>query len=268
MTCNRHTTNNWSWHSRNLHHYFFLTINRLSGSSLLFILFLLAGCSGPQSALNPAGPAAKEVAHLWWGMLIYSSLVVIGIVSLWLYAMRPKPQQFTSQHSLIICGGILLPSISIIVLLIFGIPVGHRMLPLPTQGELPLKIEVIGHQWWWEIHYPKEGIKLINELHLPIGRAIDMHVKSEDVIHSFWIPRINGKIDAIPGYTNIMRLKVTKLGYFRAQCAEFCGKFHAKMLLNVYAHHSQDFLAWIDSKQAGPTLKEPMLKTGKKNFNE
>jgi cytochrome c oxidase subunit II len=232
----------------------------------LFILFILTGCSGPQSTLDPAGPAAREVSYLWWGMLIYSSIIVVGIVGLWLYAMRPKPQNYQStqsQRALIIGGGILLPSISIILLLMFGIPVGHRMQPLPVQGERPLKIEVIGHQWWWEIRYPNEGIRLINEIHLPIDRAIDIYATSQDVIHSFWIPRLSGKIDMIPGYTNIMRLQVTKAGYFRAQCAEFCGKLHAQMLLKVYVHNSQNFLSWISSRQTAPIQITPKLKQGR-----
>ncbi|WP_207386010.1 cytochrome c oxidase subunit II [Legionella gresilensis] len=234
----------------------------------LFILFLFTviGCSGPQSTLDPAGPAAREISYLWWGMFIYSSIIVVGIVALWLYAMRPKLQENQSNRShraLIISGGILLPSVSIILLLIFGIPVGHRAQPLPVHGEQPLKIEVIGHQWWWEIHYPNERIKLINELHLPVGRAIDIYATSQDVIHSFWIPRLSGKIDMIPGYTNIMRLQVTKAGFFRAQCAEFCGKFHAQMLLKVYAHNSQDFVSWASSKQTALIQVTPQAKQGR-----
>ncbi len=136
------------------------------------------------------------------------------------------------------------------------------MLPLPLSGNPPLRIDVIGHQWWWEIHYPEAGITLINELHLPIGHPVDIHATSQDVIHSFWIPRINGKIDMIPGRINVLRLQVTKPGHFRGQCAEFCGLLHAQMILKVEAHKADDFSAWIEKKRQHSFMPKIPLSPG------
>lgn len=144
-------------------------------------------------------------------------------------------------------GGILLPSVSILVVLIFGIPIGHRLLPHPNPNSM--RIEVIGHQWFWEVRYPETGIVLKNKLHLPLGQPVDMHVTSRDVIHSFWVPRLNGKIDAIPGYTNIIRLQASKTGTMRGQCAEFCGVLHAQMILKVEVQEKEQFRLWLQKQQ-------------------
>jgi cytochrome c oxidase subunit 2 len=184
-------------------------------------------------------------------MLSFSALVMVIIIAMWIYAIRPKPQALDKKQVqklrkyLIFGGGIMLPGISIIVLLAFGIPVGHRMLPLPIKGNPALQIDVIGHQWWWEIYYPDTGVRVVNELHLPVGRDIDIRATSHDVIHSFWVPRLGGKIDMIPGHINILRLKDNQSGYFRGQCAEFCGKYHARMVLAVHAQTSEKFTAWL-----------------------
>ncbi|MGZ8160015.1 MAG: cytochrome c oxidase subunit II [Methylobacter sp.] len=217
------------------------------------ILFFLAGCNGPQSALNPAGPSAHAVAKLWWAMFGFSALVLLVIVALWLFAIWRKPKPLTDKEAgrlslrWIIGGGFVLPVVSLTVLLGFGIPMGYRMLPLPLTGETLLRIDVTGHQWWWEVRYPDAGIVLKNELHLPAGVPVDIHVTSSDVIHSFWVPRLAGKLDMIPGRTNILRLQADAPGHFRGQCAEFCGTGHAGMVLAVQAHTPKDFQAWLEA---------------------
>ena len=143
----------------------------------------------------------------------------------------------------------MLPSVTIVLLLAFGIPVGQRMMQLPILGERPLQIEVIGHQWWWEVRYPDSGVVTANQLHLPAGRPVDITVSSADVIHSFWVPRLGGKIDMIPGRENRIRLQADKPGTFRGQCTEFCGTQHSHMVLDVQAHSDQDFAAWIDARR-------------------
>jgi len=221
----------------------------------IIILFFLVGCNGPQSALNPAGPSAHTVARLWWGMFGFSALVLLVVVALWLCAMWRKPKPLTDAQirrlylRWIVGGGIALPVVSLIVLLGFGIPMGYRMLPLPLAGQTPLRIDVTGHQWWWEIRYPDAGIVMRNELHLPAGVPVDIHVTSADVIHSFWVPRLAGKLDMIPGRTNILRIQADAPGHFRGQCAEFCGTGHAHMVLNVEAHAQKDFEEWLEAQQ-------------------
>ena len=221
--------------------------------TLLFLL--LAGCSGPLSTLDPAGPSARSAALLWWGMFVFSTLVLIVIVALWLYAIRrpedvrDESQQQRTHTRWIVGGGIILPSVSIFVLLLFGIPMGHRMLPLPpAEGEV-LQINVTGHQWWWEVHYPQSNISLKNELYIPAGVPIDIHLATADVIHGFWVPRLGGKLDAIPGRTNILRLEADEPGVYPGQCAEFCGLHHAVMRFTVTAQSPDDFSRWLEANR-------------------
>ncbi|HWV10266.1 MAG TPA: cytochrome c oxidase subunit II, partial [Pseudomonas sp.] len=199
---------------------------------------------------------AREVAVIWWAMFGFASLVLLVVTALWLYAMCRKPRQIDEQQARrlnrhwIIGGGLILPSVSIGLLLAFGIPAGHRMLPLPVVGEQPLRIEVIGHQWWWEVRYPDSGVVTANQLHLPVGRPVDLDVTSADVIHAFWVPRLGGKIDMIPGRHNRIRLQADQAGTFRGQCSEFCGTQHSHMTLDVRAHDDEAFAAWLEARRA------------------
>ncbi len=187
-------------------------------------------------------------------MFIVAALVLLAVVGLWVRALyRPPPDHDeTTQRRIgrrwIIGGGIIVPGISIVILLAFGIPLGHRMLPLPVPGEAPLKIEVTALQWRWDIRYPDHGIVSTNRLVIPAGRTIDFHVGSADVIHSFWIPRLGGKIDAIPGRINVLRLRADQPGQYRGQCAEFCGAGHAHMVLAVEALDAAAFDTWVEKQ--------------------
>ncbi|QMV65939.1 cytochrome c oxidase subunit II [Pseudomonas berkeleyensis] len=198
---------------------------------------------------------ACEVAILWWVMCGFATVVLVVVTALWVHAMRRTPRQVDEQRARVITlrwlvgGGLILPSVSIVLLLIFGIPIGHRMLPLPLIGEQPLRIEVIGHQWWWEVRYPDSGVVTANQLHLPVSRPVDLDVTSADVIHAFWVPRLGGKIDMIPGRHNKIRLQADLPGTFRGQCSEFCGTQHTHMILNVQAHEDDDFEAWLQARR-------------------
>lgn len=239
VTADRHFTNDGFMHGGHL--------------SVVFLLTLfLAGCSGPLSSLDPAGPSARSGALLWWGMFSYASVVFIAVVALWLYAMRRPPDTRDEAHQRrlhnkwIIGGGVILPSVSITLLLLFGIPMGHRMLPLPAAEGPALRIDVIGHQWWWEVRYPDTNISLSNELHIPAGTPIDIHLSTADVIHGFWVPRLGGKLDAIPGHINVLRLQADEPGSYLGQCVEFCGLHHARMKFTVTAHSPEDFNRWFE----------------------
>ncbi len=195
-------------------------------------------------------------------MLAFSALVLVGVVALWLFALARKARSTTEDRARvlgqrwIIGGGLLLPLLSIVVLLAFGIPAGHRMLPLPLEDGEPLVVEIIGHQWWWEVHYPEAGVVTANELHLPVNVPVDIHLTSSDVIHSFWVPSLAGKLDALPGRTNVLRLEASRTGSFRGQCAEFCGRLHAHMAIEVEVHSAANYAQWIESRQAvNPSTK-------------
>jgi len=222
---------------------------------------LLAGCTGPQSMLDPAGPSAQAIAAVWWWMLGVSMLVLLGVLVLWLVAMgRQGPTAGSDDQPgagrigrrWIVGGGILLPAAAIVPLLIFGSSAGLHQLPLPLERSgtggtpvQPLRIDVTGQQWWWAVHYPGTGVRLRNELRLPVGRPVHVQVGSLDVIHSFWVPRLGGKLDAIPGRTGLVRLQADQAGTFRGQCAEFCGLAHAHMVMTVIALPAAEFDAWL-----------------------
>lgn len=216
---------------------------------------LLTACGGPLSTLDPASPMARQVANVWWGMFAFATLVLVAVSVIWIYALARNPRQTTDEQAIrvnrrwVIGGGIVLPSVSIIVLLIFGIPTGRGMMPLPVEGEQPLKVEVTGHQWWWEVHYPDSGVTTANQLIIPAGKLIDVHVTSADVIHSFWIPRLGGKMDMVPGRTNVIRLEAGLTGIFHGQCSEFCGLQHTHMKLHVEALDETGFGEWIAARE-------------------
>lgn len=218
--------------------------------------------------LEPAGPSAQAIAAVWWWMLAVSVLVLLGVMALWLVAMSRRAPTAGSDDSAdagrtslrwIVGGGILLPAAAIVPLLIFGSSAGLHQLPLPlTRSSAdgaavpPLRINATGQQWWWALHYLDSGVRLRNELRLPVGRPVDIHVGSEDVIHSFWVPRLGGKIDAIPGRTNVVRLQADQAGLFRGQCAEFCGLDHAHMVMTVIAMPAAEFDSWLSTQAHAP----------------
>lgn len=183
-------------------------------------------------------------------MVIYSAVVFIVVVALWLHAIRRPADDTRSARTkrfsrrCIIAGGIVLPLFSTTLLLIFGIPAGHRMLPLPAEDGEVFHVEVTGHQWWWEVRYPDSPVTLVDVVHIPAGVPVDVHLRSADVIHSFWVPRLAGKLDMIPGHTNVLRVQADEPGTYRGQCAEFCGRAHAHMKFVVHAHAPEDFEVW------------------------
>ncbi|WP_416398039.1 cytochrome c oxidase subunit II [Allohahella sp. A8] len=216
---------------------------------------LLSACSGPLSSLDPAGPHAATAAQLWWGMFAFLTAVFLIVIILWLYAMKRKPGRVSDekaqriQNRWILGGGLALPIVSISLILLIGIPAGRSMLPLPPQQGEALRVDVQAAQWQWRVSYPNIDVTLTNELHIPAGQAVDVHLTTADVIHSFWVPRLAGKLDTIPGRTNVLRLEATSPGVYLGQCAEFCGLEHAAMKFAVIAHSPADFEAWLKEKQ-------------------
>lgn len=209
--------------------------------------------------LQPAGPSAQAIAQVWWWMFGVAAAVAAGVTALWLLAMRRGSARGddaddSRSRRWIVGGGIVLPGVAITALMVAGAPAGLHQLPLAVSGgAAPLTVEVTGHQWWWELHYPGTGVRLRNELRLPVGRPIEVHVRSSDVIHSFWVPRLGGKLDAVPGRTLRLRLQADEAGTFRSQCAEFCGVGHAHMVMQVHAMEPAAFDAWLRSRQQDAT---------------
>lgn len=144
----------------------------------------------------------------------------------------------------------MLPVISIVTLLLVGIPAGNRMAGVGVNPDQPLQVEIVGHQWRWEVNYPDSNVTLTDEVHIPASIPVMLTLSSADVIHSFWVPRIGRKLDMIPGHTNEMFLQAEKPGIYPGVCAEFCGLSHAHMTFTLHVHTPEDFATWLAAQQS------------------
>ena len=212
----------------------------------------LGGCTGPLSTLDPSGPAAASIATLWWVMLAGSLVLFALVMGLFAAAyLRPGWGASVPPHRWIVLGGLVLSAVVLVPLVAYGLVAGERLLPLP--GTTPPRIEVSAERWGWTFHYPNHGGRTTaGVLHIPAGTPVDVAVTSRDVIHSFWIPRLAGKIDAIPGRTNVLRIQADAPGRYEGTCAEFCGVGHAGMRFEVVAHPAADFPAALARADAEP----------------
>ncbi|MBS7544740.1 cytochrome c oxidase subunit II [Ancylobacter oerskovii] len=214
--------------------------------------FLVSACGGPQSALDPAGEEAAEIAHLFWVMLAGAGLVWALVVGAAVFGGRFQRQPISDRAGLrlILWSGAFAPTLILAGLLIYGL----RLMPVLRAAEPALRIEISAEQYWWRITYVGAGdvrIETANELRLPAGRAAELTLDSVDVIHSLWIPSLGGKMDMIPGRTNRLVLRPQRPGTYRGVCAEFCGTAHALMAFPVEVMPPADFDAWL-VRQAAP----------------
>ncbi|HET6521398.1 MAG TPA: c-type cytochrome, partial [Geminicoccaceae bacterium] len=172
-------------------------------------------------------------------------------------------------HAFILGGGVALPVVVLSALLVSSFVVSRELTaPVPDDA---LRIEVVGKQWWWEVRYlPPDGsgpVVSANEVHLPVGRPVELRLAASDVIHSFWVPRLAGKTDMIPGRVNRLVVHATEPGTFRGQCAEYCGGPHAWMAFYAVAQPPDDFAAWLE-REARPAAEpsDPFLARGRDLF--
>jgi len=211
----------------------------------------LAGCSGPQSALDPAGDGADRLALLFWVMLIGAAVIWAATLALAFFAARTRRGRFDERagSALILWGGAVFPTVVLTALLTYGLSITPDLRG-PGDG---LKIAVSGEQYWWRVRYqPKDGVAVesANEIRVPAGERVEFMLEAADVIHSFWIPSLGGKVDMIPGRTNRLVLHATRPGIYRGVCAEFCGRSHALMAFPVVVMERAEFDRWL-AEQAG-----------------
>ena len=226
----------------------------------------LGACNPVQSALHPAGTDAAELARLFWVMTAGGALIWLVVMGTAIYAVlgRRKPTTETFADRFILVGGVAFPTVTLAALLVFGL----SLLPSWAEGDpADLRVHVTGEQYWWRLAYETaEGgrVETANELHLPVDSTIEFVLTSTDVIHSFWIPALGGKMDAIPGRTNVLRLEPTKPGVYRGVCAEFCGPSHALMAFPVTVHEAADFDGWLaaEAMPADPAGSEAFVAAG------
>lgn len=220
-------------------------------------ILLLTGCSGPQYALDPRGPAASSIADLWWLMFALAAVVSVTVTAVLLVGIRFSRRRRRGLQSpeingraLVWSGGVIVPVIILLTVLVVSFRAGTAVYPAGIDGTDELTIEVTGHQFWWEVHYPQHGITTANEIAIPAGRRVRFLVTAPDVIHSFWIPQLHGKIDMIPGRLNTVWIQADEPGRFRGQCAEFCGASHALMAFWVEALQEDEFVGWLEQRSA------------------
>jgi cytochrome c oxidase subunit II len=218
----------------------------------------LAGCEGErvQSMLHPEGPAAQEIATLWWilfgiGTAVFVVTMLALFVGIWLGGKgRERPPL---GNRFVVVTGIVLPAIILLVTMYFALAATPKMY---VPDNTAVTIEVIGHKWWWEVRYPDHGIITANEIYIPAGRPVRFRLWAADVIHSFWVPQLHGKRDLIPEVINTFWVQADRPGVFRGQCAEYCGLQHARMAFEVIALREEAFDAWLDRYAVPPAAPE------------
>lgn len=193
------------------------------------------------------------MSNMFWLMTAGAVFVWIAVIALALWSVRTPPESHTLRRSrlIIVGGGAVVPTVVLTALLIYGLkPLPTLLAPAP---EGSLKISVTGEQWWWRVRYlPPNGpeVVLANEIRLPVGEPVEFRLDSPDVIHSFWVPSLAGKVDMIPGRVNRLVVHPTRTGVFRGVCAEYCGTSHALMAFNVVVQEREDFDRWLTAQAA------------------
>jgi len=212
----------------------------------------LAACNQHQSTLSPFGEQADQVRSIAIVLVVGSVILAAGLALLMRHAMRAPEGRLTHKGGmkLVLWLGGIGPSILLLGLLVYALP---AMRPIPV-ANADLRIGVDGEQFWWRVRYAPPGgsvVEAANELRLPVGRTVELSLRSPDVIHSFWVPGLAGKMDMIPGRTNRLVVRATKAGTYRGVCAEFCGLGHALMAFDVVAMEPAAFERWL-AAQARP----------------
>jgi cytochrome c oxidase subunit 2 len=205
-----------------------------------------------QSTLVPAGPAAESTAFLTGVLAAGAAAILLLVMALLAHGALAGPGR-ASTGLWVVGGGIVLPVALLSALLVYERVFMHAV--HAPSGADALIIEVEGRQWWWEVRYPGAGgapdVVTANEVHVPVGKEVELLLTAADVIHSFWVPSLAGKVDMVPGRRNRLTLRADRAGAYRGQCAEFCGVQHAQMALLVVAVPPPTFAAWR-SHQAEP----------------
>ena len=213
----------------------------------------------PPPIFDPAGPYAGSIATLSWILLGVVALVMIVVLAaLWVaFFGRPELRRKLGGKKAIWAGGIVFPVVVLTALLVYGLSL-TRALSDPVRGGEEMRVQVVGEMWWWRVAYLDEAGSAIlhdaNELHIPTGTPIVLELLSADVIHSFWVPRLSGKLDMVPGRRNVMRIQADEPGVYGGQCAEYCGGPHALMGFVVVAHEPREFARFMAARlaRAGP----------------
>jgi cytochrome c oxidase subunit 2 len=248
-----------------------LTNERITVGLLLLITGLTA-CSSVSisppdtpSALDPRGTDAAQILpllNIFSAIAVFVVLLVAGLMIAALLRRRratnltPPESDGDVGRRWLIWGGIVLPLV--LLAIAFGSTI-HTLAAVTAPKDTSLSVHVTGRQWWWEVNYRDQGIATANELHIPVGVPVEIVLQSGDVIHSFWVPQLHGKMDLIPGKVNTITIQADKAGTYRGECAEYCGLQHAHMGFMVIAESQEAFDQWVAGQQQPATASQDAL---------
>lgn len=240
----------------------------------LAVSALLSGCVNNATFLDPQGPAATWESGLFWFILVVATVVFVAVtgvlmVSIVRFRARPglpAPRQLHGNTTIEIIWTIV-PSVILFAVLV-GTIYTLFSIGQPANANA-MNVRVIGHQWWWEFQYLDNGnFVTADEMHIPVGRVVHVELRSNNVIHSFWVPQLSGKMDVIPGQNNATWLQANTAGTYRGECTEYCGTQHAHMNFQVIAEDQATFQAWVANQQAAAaTPTAPDAIAGQQLFN-
>lgn len=264
-----------------------IRIRQVLGRAAPAALLLLGGCAqAPFNATIGTGVEASRMAVLGWWLIGLMSFVTLGMVVLVVGgALRRRgsfdahlPIHIDGGKGWLLIGGLAVPGAVLVALFFVTLsaldarPVGFKT--------ADINIDLTAHQWWWQFNYRRTGVgpdddgvsggfETANEIHVPVGEPVGVQVTSTDVIHSFWVPKLFGKLDAIPGHRNYFVFEATQPGVYFGLCAEFCGLQHANMQFTVVAESPEQYASWVErQRRPAAAPKTPELVTGRKAFEE
>jgi cytochrome c oxidase subunit II len=242
-----------------------------------------AACGGSQNALDSAGIQAGRLESLWWIFFWVTAAVYAIVMAILIAAVlrrrradenttpetKPDPGREQSTANVVKIA-VALTLLTMFTLMVLSFRTGRAISTLSGETS-PIEIQITGNQWWWDVEYrdpiPSMNIRTANELHLPVGRPVKLTLQSLDVIHSFWIPNMHGKMDLIPGYKTTFYFRPDEVGTYFGQCAEFCGYQHAKMRLVLFVESREDYEKWAAAQRTVPlSPAEPVAQRGQQLF--
>lgn len=236
---------------------------------------LVSGCGSPQSMFRAASKQSHDIDLLWWWMLGAAAIVFFGALALlgiaWLRRDTPGLPFFGERESvaefMVLTFGIAIPVVALVAL--FGVSdiylIGESSPPNPKRTAMT--IDVIAHQWWWEVKYPGTDVVTANEIHLPVNTRVNVVVSTVDVIHSLWVPALARKVDTIPGQHNRILFNVGRVGVYRGQCSQYCGLEHADMALRVFVQRRGAYRSWLTAQEKpAPSAATSLETTGEQVF--
>jgi cytochrome c oxidase subunit II len=248
-------------------------LGALAGAVVPVSLVFVSCSEDAPNSLEPAGPGSRQIAGIWWPLFWISVVAVLVVTGLLIASLRRARWNELGEierekprlgEPFIIVAAVIIPALILIGTYVFSL---NEMNALATSGEdTQLTITVEAQNWWWEIEYPN-GAVTANEIHIPAGEPVKLLLESPDVVHSFWVPRLQAKMDHVPGEQNEMWLEADEPGRYRGQCAEFCGLQHAHMAFYVVADAPDEFEEWLENEAAeAPGPDSPSAGRGEEVF--